>query len=169
MKIGAANDPAQVTKLQAFLKDTEGFDLDVNGSFDQKTEAAVEAFQTKYMSDIMGPWGATKASGTVYLTTMKKIDQIACNTPLTLSVADLSIIDAYKQSVASGQPAAASGPVGLNQSPAGSANNAVAVGPTIPGAASSSDIVPTSGSQNVAAVGRASIFQRFWDFLKSLF
>ena len=132
MDPGAANDAVQVSKLQAFLKDTEGYDVAVNGSFDQKTEAAVIAFQTKYMSDIMGPWGATKASGTVYITTLKKINQIACNTALNLSVADLSVIDAYRRAEASGTNA---GQVGVNQN----ANNGVAVGLSAPTSASSSN------------------------------
>ena len=161
MDPGAANDAVQVSKLQAFLKDTEGYDVAVNGSFDQKTEAAVIAFQTKYMSDIMGPWGATKASGTVYITTLKKINQIACSTALNLTASDLSIINAYKQAEASGT---ANGNVGVNQS----SNNGVAVGPSVPGSATSSDILST-GNPNVAAVGQASIFTRFWNFLKSLF
>ena len=162
MDPGASNDAVQVSKLQAFLKDTEGYDVSVNGSFDEKTEAAVIAFQTKYISDIMGPWGATKASGTVYLTTLKKINQIACSTALNLSAADLSIINAYKQAEVSG--ASAAGAVGVNQS----ANNGVAVGPSAPGSASSSDIFST-GNPNVAAAGQASVFSRFWNFLKSLF
>jgi hypothetical protein len=161
MDSGASNDAVQVAKLQAFLKDTEGYDVDLTGSFDQKTEVAVIAFQTKYMSDIMGPWGATKASGTVYLTTLKKINQIVCSTSLNLSAADLSIINAYKQAEASG---ASAGQVGVNQN----ANNSVAVGPSAPGSASSSDIFST-GNPNVAAAGQASIFTRFWNFLKSLF
>jgi len=161
LKLGANNDGAEVAKLQAFLKDTEGLNVAVNGVFDQNTEAAVSAFQDKYLSDIMGPWGATRSSGIAYITTIKKINQIACNTPLNLSVADLSIINAYKQAEASGTNA---GPVGVNQG----ANNGVAVGPTIPASASSSDILST-GNSNVAAVGQASLAQRFWNFIVGLF
>ena len=169
MSPGASNDAAEVSKLQAFLKDTEGYDVAVNGSFDEKTEAAVIAFQTKYMSDIMGPWGATKASGTVYLTTLKKINEIACSTPLNLTPADLSIINSYRQAEASGRPAPVSGQVGLNQNPAPSTVNNALVGPAISAPVSSPNAAPTSGSQNVAAVGQVSILQRFLNFLKSLF
>ncbi len=161
MSPGASNDAVQVSKLQAFLKDTEGYDVDVNGAFDRKTEAAVIAFQTKYMSDIMGPWGATKASGTVYLTTLKKINEIACSTALNLTVSDLAIINAYKQG---NSASAVSGTVGVNQN----ANSVVAVGSAVTASTSGSDILST-GNPNVAAVGQASIFTRFWNFLKSLF
>jgi len=67
-----------------------------NGIFDQQTENAVRAFQSKYMSDVMGPWGATQSSGYVYITTLKKVNEIACNTSLTLSPSELAIVNAYK-------------------------------------------------------------------------
>ena len=162
MRLGAENDSAQVTKLQTFLKTSEGLDVGVNGTFDQKTEAAVEAFQTKYMSDIMGPWGSSKASGTVYLTTVKKVNQLACNAPLTLTAAELSTIDAYKNGGAPAASAPAAGPVGVNAAPSTDAGTSPSpvVGPTLGQA---------SGNANVAAAGQASIIQRFWNFLKSIF
>src|ERR1035437_5097944 len=96
MEFGGNNNPIDVAKLQAFLKNSQGLDVTVNGIFDQRMENAVRAFQSKYMSQIMGPWGATQSSGYVYITTLKKVNEIACNTPLTLSPAEIAIINAFK-------------------------------------------------------------------------
>ena len=96
LQFGANNNPLEVSKLQIFLKDSQGINVTVNGAFDLQTENAVRAFQSKYMSQIMGPWGATQSSGYAYITTLKKINEIACNTPLTLSPSELAIINAYK-------------------------------------------------------------------------
>jgi len=90
------NDPAEVTKLQSFLKDNQKLDVDVNGIFDQKTFAAVSAFQEKYKSDVLTPWGHTDATGFVYILTKKKINEIYCNTTIALSVADKQEIDSFR-------------------------------------------------------------------------
>src|ERR1035437_1830211 len=105
MQFGGNNNPTDVAKLQAFLKDSQGLDVAVNGIFDQRMENAVRAFQSKYMSQIMGPWGATQSSGYVYITTLKKVNEIACKTPLTLSPSELAIINAFKinQQIQNGQ------------------------------------------------------------------
>lgn len=103
MKAGAPNDPAEVAKLQAYLRSSQGSDVDVTGIFDQKTEAAVSAFQRKYMSEVMGPWGATRPSGVVYLTTAKKLNQLACGAPLTLDPTEFSIIDGYRKAAAAAE------------------------------------------------------------------
>ena len=102
MQFGANNNGAQVALLQAFLKNSQGFDVNVTGLFDAQTLAAVRAFQTKYLADTMGPWGANQSSGYVYITTTKKINEIACNSPLTLSAADMAIINAYKDAQTGG-------------------------------------------------------------------
>lgn len=164
MQFGANNNGAQVALLQAFLKNSQGFDVNVTGLFDAQTLAAVRAFQTKYLADTMGPWGANQSSGYVYITTTKKINEIACNSPLTLSAADMAIINAYKA-------AQTGGPVGTT-------------GPAAPALGSSTaPLAPqvgvnTGGNANTAAVGNtantasvvnASILQRMWDWIKGLF
>ena len=168
MKPNGANDPGEVARLQSFLKDTEGYDADVNGAFDKKTESAVIAFQTRYLSEIMGPWGATKASGTVYITTTKKINEISCNTTLNLSTADIAIINAYKehQAAAPGNSTAASGPVGLN-APASNAGVSLSAGPVVPASASITGL--GVAANQTAAAGNTTIFDSFWNFLKGLF
>lgn len=78
IKAGNKNDPEQVRRLQAVLRDFEGADIEVNGVYDAATLAAVHAFQTKYASDILTPWGIEKSTGFVYLTTRKKVNEIYC-------------------------------------------------------------------------------------------
>ena len=149
LKLDGANDALQVTKLQIFLNGSENAGLIVNGIFDEKTEAAVMNFQKKYMTDILGPWDATRATGFVYITTMKKINALACATPITLSADELAIIEAYKTRGGSDQ-----------------------IGAEIGSASSGSDLASTDesvGNDNVAAAANASILSRFWNFLKNLF
>lgn len=153
MEIGRDNDPVQVAKIQAFLKNTQESDVDVTGTFDQKTEDAVRAFQEKYMSDIMGPWGATQTSGNVYITTVKKVNELACARPLSLTTDELATIEAYKTAIANGTGASA---IGAN----GDLGSTTA---TLNGSTSSDQ------TGNTASVGNISIFQRFWNFIVRLF
>lgn len=146
LKLDGANDPLQVTKLQIFLNSSEGAGLKVTGIFDTETEGAVMSFQKKYMTDILGPWDATRATGFVYITTMKKINALACAQPITLSADEMAIIEAYK----------ARGESELSSTDIGSADG-------------TTDIAGTDTNENVAAVGGSSIISRFWEFLKSLF
>ncbi len=159
LQFGADNDGSQVAKLQAFLKDSQGLDVAVTGTFDQKTEDAVKAFQVKYLPDVMGPWGATQGSGFVYITTSKKINELACNAPLTLTPGETAIINAYKNAEANGQ------------------NGTSTVGPAVPGTLNATGtpligVAPGNSANNqanTASVVNASILQRLWSFIKGLF
>ncbi len=156
LKFGAINDGVQVARLQAFLKNAEKLNVDVTGIFDQKTEDAVKAFQLKYLPTILGPWDATKATGFVYITTKKQLNALACASPLTLSADDQTIIDAYK---ARGTAAPAESSVeGGTETTTPSETPTVEVG-----------TVGTSTSENVAAVGEASVLSRFLNYIKNLF
>ncbi len=151
LKLGGTNNPVQVTNLQVFLKNAEKLDVDVNGIFDEKTDAAVKAFQLKYIQTILGPWEATRATGFVYITTIKKINELACASPLTLSADELAIINEYKGR--------------------GHADSDMTDG-TIGGSnATGTDQIGDTDSNeaNTAATGEASILSRFWNFVKSLF
>ncbi len=154
MKLGWNNNGAEVAKLQAFLKNSEGADVQVTGIFDAKTDAAVRAFQKKYLADVMGPWDATKASGFVYITTVKKINELVCASPLTLTAAELSIINSYKQNLSADGSATQVGPTFGDDST------------TTP---DGSHIIMGDQDDNVAAVGGSSVFSRFWAFIVSLF
>jgi hypothetical protein len=99
---GKTNNPSDVSKLQIFLNVNDQAGLTVNGIFDTETINAVEAFQGKYLSQIMGPWGVVTPTGQVYITTLKKINSITCNTSLTLTAQDMAIINTYKANLAEG-------------------------------------------------------------------
>jgi hypothetical protein len=98
IKPGAQNDPTQVARLQYVLAVLEGLDVPQNGVYDSVTIAGVKAFQTKYASDILTPWGMSQSTGFVYLTTKKKLDEIYCKNGQTfpLTPAEQAIIDAYR-------------------------------------------------------------------------
>ena len=83
LRYGVANDPMQVIKLQAFLKVFEHFDyVSINGVFDEATLQAVKAFQARYASEILTPWGISEPTGYVYTLTLAKINQILCGSPM---------------------------------------------------------------------------------------
>lgn len=90
IKSAAKNDENQVRRLQYVLRDFEGVSgIELSGVYDAATLAAVHAFQTKYASEILKPWGIGKSTGFVYLTTRKKVNEIYCRDtkqfPLTLA------------------------------------------------------------------------------------
>ena len=98
IKFGAKNNPEQVSRLQKVLIDVEGADISENGEYDAKTLAAVHTFQTKYASDILTPWGMTKSSGFVYLTTRKKVNELYCKMEKEFPLTDeeKKVIEEYK-------------------------------------------------------------------------
>jgi hypothetical protein len=166
IKFGAQNNPSEVEKLQAFLNNFEANSLAVNGIYDNPTHSAVYAFQTKYLGDIMIPWGATKASGYVYYTTKKKINEIYCNFtrefPLTAQqeaeIARVKALGAAWQPAGSENQGGNAAPSGV-QLPSNSNGN-----PEVGGA--------STGAQQSAAVSNASTtssggswWSKFWNWL----
>ena len=113
LKFGSNNPVSEVTKLQSFLKNVEGLNVDINGIFDTKTVEAVKAFQTKYANEVMTPWGMTVPTGNVYITTKQKIDEISCNMKLSLTSDKLAEINNYKNGISTTD----SKPRPLNASP----------------------------------------------------
>jgi hypothetical protein len=79
MRIGKPNNPAQVRLLQTFLNAEMGANLPITGFFGTMTDSVVRAFQTKYASDVLTPWGITSPTGYVYKTTEWKINEINCS------------------------------------------------------------------------------------------
>lgn len=154
MKYGVNNKAADVTALQAFLKNQEKIEVTVSGVFDEETVKAVEVFQKRYATEVLAPWDATKASGIVYLTTSKKINQIACEIPLSLNEKELTIINNYKKGVVAS----------LGQENASTTPMVVEVeGETAPSAAAEKDTTQT------AAIGGGTLVQRFWWYFVNLF
>jgi len=151
MRMGMNNDANQVKSLQTFLKDTQEVDVDINGIYDEKTVEAVKTFQTRYANVILAPWGTSIPSGIVSITTLKKINQIACNQPLTLSAFELTKINSYKSgstwTEAPTTPIVVENPV-TDESLAG---------------------VSIEQTENTATVANISLSKKFWNFLKSLF
>ncbi len=78
MKRGISNDPNEVRKLQYFLNTYEAATLPITGEFDLLTEQAVRSFQTKYLEEVLLPWGTTEPTGIVYITTTAAINRIFC-------------------------------------------------------------------------------------------
>ena len=78
IKYGANNDAVEVAKLQVFLNTYEANSLQVTGTYDQATLAAVNAFQRKYAKDVLEPWGLQGVTGYVYYTTQKQVNTIFC-------------------------------------------------------------------------------------------
>lgn len=78
IRLGYANDPFEVTKLEVFLNAFEGFDLPVNGIYEQHDFEAVSIFQKRYLGAVLTPWGINDSTGYVYITTTLTINQIYC-------------------------------------------------------------------------------------------
>lgn len=79
IKLGAKNSVVEVKKLQKFLKDYEGFvNVKETGIYDAITFLAVRTFQERYSKDVLSPYGALKSTGWVYVTTVKKINELMC-------------------------------------------------------------------------------------------
>jgi peptidoglycan hydrolase-like protein with peptidoglycan-binding domain len=155
LQLGGINSTAQVFKLQAFLKEIEGINVNFTGVFDSNTELAVKTFQAKYLADIMGPWKSNTPSGIVYITTKKKINEIACkSSSLTLTPAELATISTYLANLQNGSTTA---PTIEN----GTGTTTGTTSPLIGGA--------NDNSANTASVINANILQRIWNFLKSIF
>jgi len=101
LRLGIPNDPAEVTKLQTFLRNFEGFsNLAVTGFFDITTDQAVRAFQDKYQADVLTPWNLPGNTGYVYYTTRKKINEIYCQQAFPLDGAQLAEVAAFRALIA---------------------------------------------------------------------
>jgi hypothetical protein len=93
------NNFDQVIRLQVFLKNREGADVDINGIMDNKTVNAVNMFQLKYKDEILTPWGISIPTGYVYYTTSKKINELNCgdSQKFELTVAQVNEIQLSKE------------------------------------------------------------------------
>jgi hypothetical protein len=77
MRMGQENNAGDVLKLQIFLN-AMGITAPTSSVFDIATDAAVRSFQTKYMADVLAPWGLTNGTGYVFKTTRAKINNMVC-------------------------------------------------------------------------------------------
>ena len=169
MSLGGKNNSTDVLKLQTFLKNVEGANVDLTGIFDPATVAAVKAFQAKYLADIMGPWNSANPSGYVYITTKKKINEIACNAPIALTPAEEAIIAAHNAALTNPAPTNPSTP-STSSTTVGVENTSGTT--TAPTSSTTEQIIgsnPNTGAANTATVVNAPVLQRLWNFLKNIF
>lgn len=167
MKLGNENLVKEVSKLQAFLRDTEGLDVAVTGDFDQKTQDAVVAFQEKYAGEILAPWSGKNGTGIVNLTTTKKINQIVCKTPLSLNGDEMKFIADY---VARARSASSTDGI-VEVAPLDAADLVAGAGldTTKDQDVGNDDTVdPQYGYENTAAAGD-TLASTFWIYFKGLF
>ncbi len=85
IKLGVENNPVEVMKLETFLNEFEGENLTVNGIYEQVDFDAVSRFQEKYFDQVLSPWSHDKATGFVYITTKKKINELYCEREFPLT------------------------------------------------------------------------------------
>ncbi|OGZ10515.1 MAG: hypothetical protein A3D65_04225 [Candidatus Lloydbacteria bacterium RIFCSPHIGHO2_02_FULL_50_13] len=98
LRLSRENDPAEVMKLQTFLRDFEGFtDLPVTGFFGTETDKAVREFQDRYADDVLLPWNLPSNTGYVYYTTRKKVNEIYCQSVFPLDQNQINEISAFRE------------------------------------------------------------------------
>jgi hypothetical protein len=98
MRLGINNNPAEVTKLQAFLHNNEGFtNLPVTGFFDIATDRAVRTFQDRYKTDVLDFWNLPANTGYVYFTTQKKVNELYCKREFPLNATQMDEIIAFRE------------------------------------------------------------------------
>ncbi|MDF1497770.1 MAG: SdrD B-like domain-containing protein [Patescibacteria group bacterium] len=90
IKFGKDNNPVEVQKLESFLNIFESESLAINGIYEQVDFDAVSRFQEKYFEKVLSPWNHDSATGYVYITTKKRINEIYCERefPLTKEQAE---------------------------------------------------------------------------------
>lgn len=160
IKPGANNDSEQVTRLQSLLNESEGANLTVNGTYDAATIAAVHAFQTKYAGDILTPWGVTKSTGFVYLTTRKKVNEVYCKLTkeFPLSTEEQQVIAKTRTQITSGAT------VSTPAKPATPATSADETENAEIGKSDSETQTAAAGSE-----GATRSINRLWDPVRNLF
>jgi hypothetical protein len=134
------------------------------------TSFSVQATE-KYADTILAPWGATKASGIIYITTAKKINQLACKEALTLNENELSTISSY-EAHANAQIAAES--VSASQYPGiqptqTSEADPVVTYPSDPDAVQNASLTGPSLTATAVLAPGASLISKFQYFLENLF
>jgi hypothetical protein len=148
------NNAEQVEKLQRFLNKWMDTSLQINGIYDSSTLAALQAFQTKYASEILTPWGLSGPTGIVYLTTLRWINMLECP---DLALALPSLIS-WSQNP------------NVPKEPLATAPSTPAPSPTPASETSTSEEVgEPSSSLPAAAVQAEEGTGGFWNFLKGLF
>ncbi|MEX0930158.1 MAG: DUF4114 domain-containing protein [Candidatus Paceibacterota bacterium] len=101
LHINWTNDPVEVAKLQYFLREFEGYDIDMTTVFDQHTFNTVVQFQERYFDQVLAPWGHTAGTGFVYITTKTRINEIVCQRQIAFTDAEREEMRQFKNYLAS--------------------------------------------------------------------
>ena len=97
IQFGAANDPAEVTKLQDFLRTFSfGSAVTDTGVYDPATFAAVVQFQETYLRSVLSPWKLAVPTGYVYILTLREINLLECARATNVSPSIAVITSAQK-------------------------------------------------------------------------
>lgn len=76
--LGRKNNTDEVKRLESFLI-SQWEDVNIDGVYGQDDFEAVKAFQLKYREKILDPWDINNPTGYVFRTTVKTINEVACN------------------------------------------------------------------------------------------
>jgi len=76
VNLRVGNRGPEVTALQAALQKEGLYQRTISGIFDQYTASAVVAFQEKYASEVLAPWGLTRGTDYVGPTTRNKLNAL---------------------------------------------------------------------------------------------
>lgn len=83
---GENNSQEEVMKLQKFLHNNGFGPLTLTGIYDAQSIEAVKAFQKKYNTEILSPWGYERPTGFVYITTRKMVNNLVCDGTTTFDL-----------------------------------------------------------------------------------
>lgn len=151
IKYGADNDPAEVYKLQAFLRVFEDrTDIPLSGVYDLTTYNAVRDFQSEYGLDVLGPWGIGDPTGYVFITTTLKINYLYCGIKDRIT---LDLRDVYQNQGLGGGKLALAGQVEGTST----ASTSLVLGPI-------NDEVASSGNRNSVQLAVAGLVGFFSDY-----
>ena len=174
LREGQDNDPAEVQKLQQFLRD-QGYTTVLNtGIYDAATQAAVTDYQEAHADEILSPWGAPGGTGYVYYTTQKHINETYCDEEFPLTERQLAEIRRLKARIEdlrdiSGQPVIPEGaPIGLADDSAPTPAPTYTAAPPNPAATQAAAAAATQSDGSEVGSPR-TIFDSVIDALRSLF
>jgi hypothetical protein len=78
LREGGKNDSAITMLLQRFLNEYVPANLPITGYFGKMTTAAVNKLQMENKEAILAPWGLSRPTGIVYVTTLAHINNTKC-------------------------------------------------------------------------------------------